>query len=127
MDSLLTAQQEGQVTVVALQGEYGSFDAASLGALCDRLLELADSGPLPVMVVDLANTEYFGSSFLGILVRCHAHLRRRGGSLLVCRPHEQLRQEMASTRLDEVWRVFDSRTDALREAQQEAQRLASGD
>jgi anti-sigma B factor antagonist len=126
MDTMLSAQQEGRVTVVALQGDYGSFDAASLGALCDRLLELADGSQPPVLLLDLHSTEYFGSSFLGILVRCHAHLRRRGGVLLVCRPHVLLRQEMRSMRLDEVWRVFDSRDEALHEAQHEAERLSAG-
>ena len=57
------------------------------------------------IVVDLAKTDYYGSSALGFFVRLWKRSRMQGGHMAFCNvsPHE--RQILEVTRLDTLWSV----------------------
>jgi anti-anti-sigma factor len=101
-----TGSEGGRPPVVALEGE---FDLETVPEI-DRFLRRA-LGPLyhqENLVIDLAQTTFIDSSFIGFLVRLSAAQRAARRELLLVRPHGQVRRVFGIVGLHNVVPVFDS-------------------
>ncbi len=68
---------------------------------------------IPMVVVDLTEVTYFGSVFLALLLRCHKHVKSRGGELVLCGASSMASELLRVTALDTLWAIYDSREEAL--------------
>jgi len=106
--------QDKGVTVIALGPEYENLDEHILDDLRDVFQELSESADPPWVVVDLANTKFFGSSFLEILFRMWNHLHSRdGGRLALSGLTPYCAEVLAITHLDTLWPTFPDRSLAV--------------
>ena len=94
--------------------EYGEIERAG-----DILLDQISHTPYTNIVVDLQNTDYFGSTALGFFVRLWKRTRSRDGKLAFCNVSPMERDTLALTKLDTLWLMTDSRSDALEAVQKE--------
>ncbi len=73
---------------------------------------LADVDP-PMVVFDLSDVTYFGSVFMALLLRCHKHVKSRGGELVLCGASRMALELLRMTALDTLWAIYDTREEAL--------------
>lgn len=107
----VTRQQD--VTVIELGPGYETLDGDALGELRRSLLTEATTADPPKMVVDLSQTRYIGSAFLELLVRAWKRLRQRGGTMALCGLRPFCTEVLHVTRLDQLWRAFPTRDEAV--------------
>ena len=69
--------------------------------------------PVPMVIFDLSQLNYFGSVFLALLLRCHKMVKTQGGELVLCSPSGMARDLLRITALDTLWAIYDSREEAL--------------
>ncbi|HEY5169417.1 MAG TPA: STAS domain-containing protein [Thermoleophilia bacterium] len=97
---------DGRPPVVALEGE---FDLDTVPEV-DRFLRRA-LGPLyhqDNLVIDMAQTTFVDSSFIGFLLRLSAAQRAKQRELLLVRPCGQVRRVFAIVGLHNMVPVFDT-------------------
>ena len=107
---------DGSVTVIALGPAYKVVDEHVLDTgLGESLIELADDADPPLVVLDLSNTQFFGSSFIEVLFRLWTRLQARGGGrFAICGLTPHCLDVLKITHLDTLWRLTATREEAVR-------------
>ena len=100
--NLSTSECHGRA-VVALRGELGETDAASVAAALTGV-----AARTPEIIVDLAGLEFIDSSGLAALVLARVQARQAGGDLLLAAPRDQVLRVLGVIRLAEVFSVHAS-------------------
>jgi anti-sigma B factor antagonist len=100
--NLSTSECHGRA-VVALRGELGETDAASVAAALAGV-----AARTPEIIVDLAGLEFIDSSGLAALVLARVQARQAGGDLLLAAPRDQVLRVLGVIRLAEVFSVHAS-------------------
>lgn len=101
--------QQGDVTVVDVEGQ---LIVGNRQELKQKLLEELDGGARK-FVIDFTNTGYIDSSGLGVLVSLSKKIREQGGELRLSSLNEDLRTLFELTKLDTLFRIADSKDEAL--------------
>lgn len=104
-----TVVKQGDVTVVDVDGQ---LIVGNRQELKQKVLEELDGGDRK-FVIDFANTGYIDSSGLGVLVSLSKKIREQGGELRLASLNEDLRTLFELTKLDTLFRIADSREEAL--------------
>src|SRR6188508_1389791 len=105
-----------RVTVIGLGPGFGSVEEQMLDAgLRTTLLEVAEEADPPLVVLDLSNTTFFGSSFIEILFRLWNRLQGKpGGSFAICGLTSYCVEVLRVTHLDTLWKLYPTRDEAVR-------------
>lgn len=101
-------KQDG-VTVVDVEGQ---LIVGNRQELKQKLLEELEGGERK-FVIDFANTGYIDSSGLGVLVSLSKKIREQSGELRLSSLNEDLRTLFELTKLDTLFRIADSKEEAL--------------
>lgn len=110
---LFLTEQDGNVLIIAPQGDVGSLDDQEIQAdLSELLQQLRTCEPCSVLI-DLEHAPYFGSTMLGALIKVWRHASGANGRVVVCNVSEFVRDILNVTKLDVVWPVFATRQQAL--------------
>jgi anti-anti-sigma factor len=106
----------GRVTVLVLGPAYKVSDEHVLDlGLGESLIESADDADPPLVVLDLSNTQFFGSSFIEILFRLWTKLQgREGGRFAICGLTPHCLDVLKITHLDTLWHLATTREEAVR-------------
>ncbi len=104
-----TVVKKDGVTVVDVDGQ---LIVGNRQELKQKVLEELEAGERK-FVVDFANTGYIDSSGLGVLVSLSKKIREQGGELRLASLNEDLRTLFELTKLDTLFRIADSREEAL--------------
>lgn len=112
--SLECLVQDG-VTVIVLGENYDNLNDELLDIDCDFLLETANTCEPPLVVLDMSETQFFASEFLGRLFRVWQRLQKRGGKLAVCAASELCAEVLSVTRVDSIWTITETRDEAVRQ------------
>ena len=102
------SKQDG-VTVVDVEGQ---LIVGNRQELKQRVLEELEAGERR-FVVDFRETGYIDSSGLGVLVSLSKKIREQGGELRLSGLNEDLRTLFELTKLDTLFRITDSKSEAL--------------
>lgn len=65
------------------------------------------------LLIDMAGCGFFGSSFIEALFQAWKKLDKVGGELSVCGCNKDIREVFEVTRLDNVWKIHDTREQAV--------------
>lgn len=103
--------REGEVVVVDVDGQ---LIVGNRQELKQKVLEELEGGGRKFLV-DFTNTGYIDSSGLGVLVSLSKKIREQGGELRLSALNEDLRTLFELTKLDTLFRIADSRDEALRD------------
>jgi anti-sigma B factor antagonist len=101
--------KESDVTVVAVEGQ---LIVGNRQELKQKVLEELENGERK-FVVDFDQTGYIDSSGLGVLVSLSKKIREQGGELRLASLNEDLRTLFELTKLDTLFKIADSRAEAL--------------
>jgi len=111
--------REQGVTVIALGSEYENLNEAEIESLKGTLLDAALQADPPVVLLDLSNLKIFGSSFIEALFRMWNHVNSRpGGQMSLCGLTSYCKEVVEITHLDQLWSIFETREEALRNLRQ---------
>lgn len=103
------------VTIVEVDTSYDSLEEAKLDQFGKLLLSAVDQAEPPVVLLDLREAPFVGSSFLGILVRAWKRLRDRHGRLALCHVNQVCGDVLSASKLDTIWEIFPTRAEAVRQ------------
>jgi len=101
--------QNGEITLVEVEGQ---LIVGNRQELKQQVLEQLDNGDRK-FVIDFAKTGYIDSSGLGVLVSLSKKIREQGGELRLSSLNEDLRTLFELTKLDTLFRIADTKEQAL--------------
>jgi len=101
--------KEGGVTVVDVEGQ---LIVGNRQELKQKVLDELESGER-TFVIDFASTGYIDSSGLGVLVSLSKKIREQSGELRLAGLNEDLRTLFELTKLDTLFKIADTREEAL--------------
>jgi anti-sigma B factor antagonist len=97
------------ITVVDVEGQ---LIVGNRQELKQKILEELEGGERK-FVIDFANTGYIDSSGLGVLVSLSKKIREQGGELRLAALNEDLKTLFELTKLDTLFKIADTRAQAL--------------
>ncbi len=112
MDVTVQSHSQQEVYVVAFDSQYHSDDGTAIERARDAL-EKAITAAQSRVVVDLTNTEYFGSTFVGLLFALLDRMKAVGSRVAACVSNEHCQEVLAVTQFDRLCPVFKSRSEAV--------------
>ena len=69
---------------------------------------------ITVIAVDFTSVRYMNSIGLGVLITLLTRVKNKGGDVVVINPSEQIKKLLQITKLDEVFKSFDTEEEAIR-------------
>lgn len=112
-DGQIDVSIERGVSVVRLGAEFDSLYESELVKL-QSVRELAETASPPNMLIDLSNTKYFGSAFIGFLIAIANRLKERGdGRLGICGLAAFARMALEKTKSDTILALFETDEEAV--------------
>jgi anti-sigma B factor antagonist len=103
----------GQTLVVTPSRDVESLRWDLIEQAAEIVMEPLARMPAPMVVFDLSKVNYFASVFLSMLLRCHKHVRSKGGELVLSGPSPTARELLRVTALDTLWAIYDTRVQAI--------------
>jgi anti-sigma B factor antagonist len=108
-----TIERRGDLTVVsatpALESIAVGLEEQAADLIFDRLRHDAE----PLIVFDLSQVDYFGSVFLGVLLRCWKLVQAKGGTMALAGVSTRAKELLHLTSLDFVWPIYADRREAV--------------
>ena len=102
--------EENGVTVVAVRGVINFGESAR--QFSSFLKELLDAG-VSAVLVDMSEIDSVDSTGLGELVGYLQRFEKEGRRLALYRPHRRILSLLRLTRLDEIFLIFEDRSEAI--------------
>ncbi len=112
-EDLFTIERHGDVTIVFPSPQLEDLDFEATNEIADLVLGPVRSLPDPVVLVDLAEVAYFGSSFLSVLLRCWRMVLEKNGQMALSGVSSRARELLRLTSLDILWPIYETRSEAL--------------
>jgi anti-sigma B factor antagonist len=100
------------VTVIEVRGVINFGESAR--QFSSFLQSLLDSG-VPAVLVDMSGIDNVDSTGLGELVGYLQRFEKEGRRLALLRPHRRILSLLRLTRLDEIFPVYENRSEAIAE------------
>lgn len=114
-DDQIEISVDRSVTVVRLGADLDSLYESELVRL-QSVRDLADSASPPFMLIDLSNTRYFGSAFIGFLIAIANRLKERGdGRLGLCGLAPFARMALEKTKSETILALFGTSEEGVAE------------
>ena len=95
--------------VLAVSGRYDAFEAPKTKRWIDAQLDAGES----LLLIDMTDATFVDSTALATLVQGMKHCRQQSGDLLLCGLQQSVRIIFELTRLDQAFRIYPTRADAL--------------
>ena len=108
------------VLIVAPIGDAIGFRESDVLANIETVLDQIRNCDPPLVVVDLANSKYFGSVIIGALVSFAEQAQGTGGAFAACNVSDQMEGVLKVMHLDERWNICDTRREAIRTVRESA-------
>lgn len=105
--------QVGGVTIFSVDREYDSLDDRMVSDFSTQLNGAIEQVDPPVLLLDLSDTTFIGSSFLGVLVRAWKRIRERNGQMALCHVNELCSEVLHASKLDTIWGIYPTRDAAV--------------
>ncbi len=107
-DLLLQTRQEGDWTVVDIEGEVDLYTSPRLKELLTGLT----AGGRNHIAVEFAGVEFMDSTGLGVLISGLKRCREGAGTLALIAPTEPVRKVLSITGLDKVFAIHENVAEA---------------
>ena len=112
-DDGFTLERRGDVLVFVPSARLEEFDLATAEEVSGVLLGPIDELSMPMLIIDLEGVDFFGSSFLSLLLRCWKAVLVKGGQMVLAGVSPRARELLRITSLDIVWPMYTNRSEAL--------------
>lgn len=112
-DELVTIERHGDVTIMIPSPALEEMDPGLVERAADVMLAPMRNDSMSLLVIDLGRVDYFGSTFLSVLLRCWKQAQGKGGMMVLAGVSNRARELLRVTSLDMVWPIYDSRREAI--------------
>lgn len=113
MSEQISVEQNGNVTIIRLQGQFIGGDETD--ALREEFKRLS-SVDKPLVAVDLQGVTYLNSTALGVLISAHANLsKKQHGRIALCNISKNIENIFVITKLTLVFEMFPSVEEATQQ------------
>ena len=104
---------EGDLLVVSPTADLRELDFQLIDAAASKVFQLLQDGHAKHVIIDLSNTDIYGTTALGFFVKLRKRVGDRGGKMALCNisPHEL--EVLQVTNLDKLWPLCESRAAAI--------------
>lgn len=110
----LSVLKEGDVTIVVFGPDQRQLDEVGLEKIGRQLIEIAQAANPPLLVLDMAPTEFFGSSFIETLFRVWKKLNTQpGAKFAISGLQPYCKEVLEVTHLDRLWPLPATRAEAV--------------
>ncbi|HZL90390.1 MAG TPA: STAS domain-containing protein [Pirellulaceae bacterium] len=106
-------EERGDALVVSPLMAFGNLVDPEVAREWKLVLDRLDSPTFKRLVVDLGELPYFGSTVLDWLVQLWNRMKAKGGTMAACNISRVGREVLGLARLDTLWRLFNTRDEAL--------------
>jgi len=89
------------------------LDESNIQIIGNQLFSLIDDDHRKKVVLDFANVEYLSSAALGKLITLDKKVKADKGELRLCTIRKDILEVFKITRLDKLFKIFDTREKAL--------------
>ena len=111
---MVRLMRQPDLTLLELDPTYATLDEESvLEEFGGVLLTEALTADPPLVLLDLSETTYVGTSFVELLVRAWKRLTERGGKLALCNVQPLCAEVFRISRLDTLWDTYPTRRQAI--------------
>ena len=108
-DDAVEIERVGDITILALEGE---FDAVNLSPATKQLEDLIESGDRK-LIFNFHNLRLIDSSALGCLIRTHKKLAELDGECVLSEPSKVIHSAITTLGMDRFFKTFQSNHDAV--------------
>jgi anti-anti-sigma factor len=108
-----TIERHGEVLTLKTSPILENLEPSLLDEAAPLLLDALNREPNPQLVVDLSSLEYFGSSFLALLIRCWKLTQAKNGTMVLSGVSDRARELLHMTSLDMVWPIYGDLREAI--------------
>ena len=110
---VFTIERRGDLTVISATPALESIAMGLEEQAADLIFEPLRRDREPLLVFDLSQVDYFGSVFLGIMLRCWKLVQAKGGTMALAGVSSRAKELLHITSLDFVWPIYSSRREAV--------------
>jgi len=108
-----TQRSRDGVTVIEFGSGYKNLDERVLDGVQDFLLETVERIDPPHLLLDLSQTQFFGSAFIELMVRVWNRIKKRNGQFALCGLQEYCDEIIRVAQLDTVWDLYPDQDAAI--------------
>ena len=108
-----TIERRGDLTVVSATPALESIAMGLEEQAAELIFDPMRNDAEPLIVFDLSRVDYFGSVFLGVLLRCWKMVQSRGGTMALAGVSARAKELLHLTSLDFVWPIYADRREAV--------------
>jgi anti-anti-sigma factor len=111
---LFEIEWAGKTVVLIPKADLSEFAFQQLDTEAREILEMLDQAANTSVVIDCANTDFFGSTALGFFMKLWLRVQRGNGHMAFCNVSVHAKEILRVTKTDSLWSVCRSRIEALR-------------
>ena len=108
-----TIERHGEVIAILTSPILETMEPSQLEGASALLREALKKEASPLIVVDLSPLDYFGSSFLAVLIQCWKLATTKNGEMALSGVSPRTRELLHMTSLDMVWPMYDDLRQAI--------------
>jgi len=111
--SLFDIDRRGDVVLVTPTADLREFEYQDIEAGAEGILDQLGAPGVKGVVLDFYRTDYYGSTALGFFIRMWKRVSAHGGRMAFCNVSQHEREVLTVTRLDGLWPICATRSEAL--------------
>lgn len=108
-----TIERRGGLTVISATPALESIAVGLEEQAAELIFDPLRRDAEPTIVFDLSQVDYFGSVFLGVLLRCWKMVQAKGGTMALAGVSARAKELLHLTSLDFVWPIYADRREAV--------------
>ena len=85
----------------------------------EEILKLLDRNHVDSVIIDLKQTDYYGSTALGFFLRLWKKVRTNGGHMAMCNVSDHEREILSLMRMEQLWSLCKDRNEAIQALEDE--------
>jgi len=101
------------IIITPLFTTYSTLSEPGLDSEWSVIDQQLDSDAIKNVIIDLGEVPYFGSTVLEWMSLVWKRVKVKGGKLAIARPSQIGREVLDAARLQRLWKIFDTREEAL--------------
>lgn len=114
---MFTIERRDGLTIISATNDVERFDSNDLEDAAALVTHPFRDEPGPLVLWDLSNVDYFGSSFLTLLLRSWKLIQVKGGQMALAGVSTRARELLHMTSLDILWPLYKDRAEAIESLQ----------
>lgn len=111
-EEIFQMTRDGNTLIVAPRVNLAGMVFDTNASQMQRVYSAVDEDSVSNVIIDLHNTSYFGSDFIGVLLKVWRRVRSRDGGFAICHMSDNENEILAVCELDKLWKIYPTLDDA---------------